>query len=257
MAKKICEKCVNILIEENRCNDCQKIHIFENIDEYCEWALNQTNTIQIAHNMQGYDGIFLLENFINNLLPSDPSNGPVSIHNGLKILCIRWKKIKIIDSFSFLKMALSNFPKTFNITGEKKGFFPHTFNTLANQNYIGDYPPPEAYEPNLMMPKQKKEFDLWYESVRNESFDFKKEFYAYCASDVRILSEGCLRYRFNSILSTSTDKRPGLDPFDSITIASYTNAVFRRDHLEKNTIAIIPKLGYNAAQKVSEKAMLW
>ena len=176
MAKKICQiNCVDILIEEKRCDECKKIHIFNNIDDYCAWSLDQHNTTQIAHNMQGYDGVFIIDNYLNNILPSDSSKGPTTIHNGLKILCIEWKKIKIIDSLSFLRMKLSDFTKAFNITGEKKGFFPHTFNTPHNQDYVGPYPQAEAYEPQLMMPKQKREFDLWYKSVKHLEFKFKSE----------------------------------------------------------------------------------
>ena len=37
-------------------------------------------------------------------------------------------------------MSLANFPKTFGLNELSKGYFPHYFNTDANQNYEGPLP---------------------------------------------------------------------------------------------------------------------
>ena len=95
-----------------------------------------------------------------------------------------FRNIKIIDSYSFLAMALAEFPKTFGINELKKGFFPHKFNQPANQNYIGSYPSADYYQSEFFSVKKKKEFDQWYASVKDNLFDFQREFKDYCSSDV-------------------------------------------------------------------------
>ena len=71
---------------------------------------------------------------------------PEVILTGCKILAIRHRQIKTINSYSFLAMALSEFSKTFWISELKKGFFPHKFNFPSNQNYIGTYPSADYYQ---------------------------------------------------------------------------------------------------------------
>lgn len=81
--------------------------------------------------------------------------------------------------------------------------------------------------------------------------------HTYCKDDCRILLQGVLTFRSYFMAETIFDETKGIDPFDSITISSYINKIFRRYHLKPNTVAIIPKNGYNAKQKVSEKSMLY
>ncbi len=59
MAQKICNLCLD-LEEPKRCDECKKQHIFYNITDYCNWAFLQPHTIQIAHNLKGFDGVFIL-----------------------------------------------------------------------------------------------------------------------------------------------------------------------------------------------------
>ena len=68
MAQKVCKKCLDIPYE-NRCDECKKQYIFYSLSDYCNWALKQKNTIQIAHNLKGYDGVFILKYFLENILP--------------------------------------------------------------------------------------------------------------------------------------------------------------------------------------------
>jgi hypothetical protein len=192
MAQKVCKKCLDIPYQD-RCNECTSKYIFYSLKEYCDWSVKQKNTIQIAHNLKGYDGVFILKYFLENLLPCETT--PEVILTGCKILCIKHRQIKIIDSYSFLAMALSEFSKTFGISELKKGFFPHKFNLPSNQNYIGAYPTANYYQSEFFNVKKKKEFDEWYNTVKYQIFDFKKEFEDYCWSDVRLLAEGCMIFR--------------------------------------------------------------
>ena len=183
MAQKVCKKCLDVPYEK-RCKDCTTQYIFYSLQEYCDWCVNQKHTIQIAHNLKGYDGVFILKYFLENLLPCE-SKPDVKLL-GCKVLAIMHLQIKIIDSYSFLHMALSEFSKTFGITEFKKGFFPFKFNLPSNQNYIGTYSSAEYFESDFFKVKKKKEFDQWYTTVKCQKFDFKKEFVDYFWSDVRL-----------------------------------------------------------------------
>ena len=48
--------------------------------------MRQKNTVQIAHNLKGYDGVFILKYLLENLLPCEST--PEVILTGCKILAI-------------------------------------------------------------------------------------------------------------------------------------------------------------------------
>jgi hypothetical protein len=112
--------------------------IFHSLGEFCSWAFDRKHKDHtfVAHYGKGYDFQFVAEWLISH------SVKPNIIHNGQKILQLEVKKsynIRFIDSISFTLMPLKDFPRTFGLK-ESKGYFPHTFNTDENQNYIGPYP---------------------------------------------------------------------------------------------------------------------
>ncbi|GFR17230.1 DNA_pol_B_2 domain-containing protein [Trichonephila clavata] len=53
------------------------------------------------------------------------------------------------------------FPKTSGLTELAKGYFPHLFNTVENQNYIGKYPHEDYYGYQSMATKQRETFMKW------------------------------------------------------------------------------------------------
>jgi len=95
----------------------------------------------------------------------------------------------------------------------------------------------------------------------NDEFVFQNEFEKYCADDVKLLTEGCLRYRNVSMKATinpSIQNDTGVDPFrTSCTLASYCSHVYRRNFMPSNLIAIIPDNGYNPKQNTSIKCQNW
>ena len=130
-------------------------HIFDNIDEFCDWAFDKKhhNYTLIAHNGKGYDFQFILEWLVKHGIK------PSLICNGNKIMQLEVKKgysIRLIDSLLFTLMPLRNFPKTFGLTELKKGYFPYKFNTIQNQNYVGKYPEKEYYGHDEMKKADKK-----------------------------------------------------------------------------------------------------
>ena len=176
---------------------------------------------------------------------------PDLLQSGQKILQLEVKKdynIRFIDSFSFTQLPLSGFPKTFVLTELTKGYFPHQFNTDDNQNYVGKYPDKEFYGYEQMKMEEKQAFDDWYKTVENEKFDFKKEMYLYCKSDVVILRQGCLKLRELFINHTQ------IDPFQYITMAAVCMAIFRDQFLPENTISVCDE---TVDDTYSIKSMQW
>ncbi|XP_071852503.1 uncharacterized protein [Apostichopus japonicus] len=239
VAQVVCEGCISESFETvcNFCGDKQVIFSGANTqNKFGEWFIKKENTTFIAHNFKGFDGYFILD-FLYKL-----GLTPNIITTGGKIMQIELssQKIRFIDSLNFMPMPLAALPKTFGIDELRKGYFPHLFNTEANQNYVGPLPDASFYTPNAMSVKKRKEFLSWYESElqKNVPFDFQKEIVLYCISDVDILRRCCLFCREFFMAITEKDLR-GVDPFKHcMTIASACNLVFRRNFLKPaNTIA--------------------
>jgi hypothetical protein len=234
-----------------------EMYTFRTNNSFCKWLIKHEDFIAIAHNMKGYDGAFILQYFLNNFRGDDTM--PTCLITGTKTLSITHRKLKIIDSYSFLPMALEKFSSTFNIKEVKKGFFPHKFNIESNYNYVGPYPEKSFYGSELFNAKKKQEFDAWYETVKNTEFNFQTELQAYCWSDVELLTQVCLEFRKHIIEQTKlSDTDTGIDPFQSsITLASLSNYIYRRNFMDENTIGIIPENGYNCKIKTSVKCQVW
>ena len=109
--------------------------------------------------------------------------------NGAKImeLSVKDPDIRFIDSLIFLPMPLSKFPKTFGLTELAKGYFPHFFNTEANQHYVGPIPDVKYYDPDGMKPEAREAFYKWYDTQHEKVFNMEEELLKYCRSDVDIL----------------------------------------------------------------------
>jgi len=124
MAKKVCIECLN---ENSNCQECEKKFVFYDNKSFCDWLFIQDNFIAIAHNLKGYDGIFIINHIILSFLPTDTM--PNILLSGTKVLRSKFRKLKLIDSYSFLSCPLSEFSNTFNLQ-DMKGYFPHKFNLL-------------------------------------------------------------------------------------------------------------------------------
>ena len=127
-------------------------------------------------------------------------------------------------------MPLSKLPKTFGLgDGLKKGDFPHHFNVKGNYGYVGKTPALRYYGIDQFNTADREDFIRWHDGVKGNWFDFEKELLDYCKNDVKILSEACLKFRVDFIKASE-----GLDPFRSLTIASATMAVFKKNYLREN-----------------------
>ena len=207
--------------------------IFNDINSFCNGLLIEKykGYTFLAHNAKGYDSYFILKWCIDNGFK------PYCIYNGAKIMMmeIPQLRIKIIDSLNFIQQPLASFPKTFGLNELKKGYFPHYFNKICNQNYIGEMPSKKHYGYNQMKTQDRQKFLQWYDDCVNENyvFDFKKELIEYCRSDVDILRRCMLKFRQNFM------NQENIDPLKYITIAGVCMAIYRGNYMSKNTIAVV------------------
>ncbi|XP_032094416.1 uncharacterized protein LOC116523417 [Thamnophis elegans] len=218
----------------------------------------------IAHNSKGYDGYLVLRQLIREKVRVQ------LISQGGKLLCITLPdyKIRFIDSLSFLPLKLSKLPKAMGFQG-CKGYFPHLFNTMANQDYVGPLPETKYYSPETMMPGEREEFLKWHTANRGTVFKLKKALAYYCRQDVDILREACIRFRDQVMKMTEREYSSGvgldtveeiqcIDPFQYITLASVCMAQYLFMYLKSNTIALDPLDNYHNTQKrYSAPAIQW
>lgn len=221
---------------------------------FCSWLFSEPYYIAIAHNFKGYDSAFIMNYLLTNLLPNKPM--PKIINTGTKIIGVEWKNVRCLDSYCFLPMALSEFSKTFGLD-EVKGYFPHFFNTESNQSIIGEpgwLPERHFYGDKYMSSQKKKKFDMWYDSQKksNKVFNFKDEFIAYCENDVKLLADGC--FKFRDIIYSLAEIEPF---FNNYTIASLTHSIYRLKFMPFESIGVIPENGYNPHEQSSRKAAQW
>ena len=105
---------------------------------------NDITAYVIAHNSRAYDCQFILKYCVNNRII------PKVLKRGTKILSMKVGNFKLIDSLSFMPMPLKSLPKCFGIENDvEKGTFPHMFNIIGNENYIGEWPEIKYYEPDF------------------------------------------------------------------------------------------------------------
>lgn len=82
-----------------------------------------------------------------------------------------------------MPMRLSELPKAFGLPINcDKGIFPHLFNTIENQSYVGPLPDVKYYAPETMQTEERERFLAWYAGMKkkNTVFDFQREIIGYC-----------------------------------------------------------------------------
>lgn len=73
------------------------------------------------------------------------------------------------DSFLFLPLSLRNLADAFHLP-TRKGHFPHTLNTIENENRAIPFPEPEKfYDLEELSPQSKLEFLKWYKAAKAAS----------------------------------------------------------------------------------------
>ncbi|KAL6417576.1 hypothetical protein ACFW04_012647 [Cataglyphis niger] len=120
--------------------------------------------ICIAHNAKAFDAQFKVyfENY-NNLEPK-------LILSGTKIVILTIGHMKFSDSVNYMPMRLSDLPKAFGLQNMvDKGIFPHLFNTVENQSYVGPLPDLHYYSSESMKTKERERFLAWHTDMRQKN----------------------------------------------------------------------------------------
>ena len=220
----------NLCIVQNEAGDEWIFEGDSTQKDFCEWLFTAEHAgcTAMAHNFQGYDTYFILQ-----YLREQGVKYEVIMRGGKTLsLKVPMFNIRFIDSLNFI---------------------PHLFNKKENENYVGPIPPTPFYSPNGMSPKDRETFMAWQQGMRDRDyvFNFKEEIVAYCRSDVDILRRYCLEFR--ELFHETAD----IDPFTTLTIAAACPKVYRSNYLPKDTIAVIPPMGYSPKNKYSLSALNW
>ncbi|XP_030757090.1 uncharacterized protein LOC115882961 [Sitophilus oryzae] len=253
--RKVCDSCIdkNNNVVCQKCGERQKVIKDSAIPVLLRDILvlrkQFKDVVVLAHNGGGFDHQFILDYILQQ---TDLT--PELITRGTKLVLMSVGNVKFLDSLNYFPMALSKLPKAFGLTELKKGYFPHLFNTVGHQKYVGPMPSIEYYDPDNMKVEDREKFIKWYEErvAENYMFDFEKEFVEYCVSDVDILTQACLKFRKLMI------DEGNVCPFtEASTLPSACNKIFRRNFLQPETIGIIPKNGYRLCDNQSKIALQW
>lgn len=211
--------------------------VFEELEHFARYIFDKRHKgfKAYAHFGGRYD-----HHFLRNYMAGNGVRTKNQVANGCKFLSISTfaeNGVELLDSYNLIPVALARFPKTFNLEGMKKGYFPYTFATKANCKEVYEcYPNVKHYAPNEKKTKvEQKEFYAWYEGVKNTWFDVWQEMSDYCISDVKILSGGIRAFR-DEMLSLTDG---AFDPTEYITMASAAQAIYRALFMPENTIAVI------------------
>lgn len=184
---------------------------------FADFALKQKDTTWIAHNARGYD-TWLLNRHLKQKTGTRPNKIVLA---GAKIMFLKYGSVTFIDSLNHIQSKLEDLPATFGLDEGKfkKGFYPYTFNTSVNRNYIGKMPEKKYFDPEGMSVKKRDEFYEWYDP--NYIWDHAKETYEYCLSDVEILHQAL------NVYSKEAFELNQLDPLHFPTIASYCMKLYK------------------------------
>ena len=200
-------------------------------------------SILIAHNSSSYDSVFIIKYLLKECKKFS------YIPKTTRYLFIKLLDIGsvIVDSYNFLGCALSKLPAIFDLNHLFKPFFPYKYPNVDNYKYIGPWPSVEYYEPEFMKEKERLNFLIFYESVKNRVFNLRNELIEYCKSDVSILRESVIAFRQQYLDLTK------MDVFASnvFTLSRFAMRFLKTYFLEPKTIAIISGNGFYRQQRQS------
>lgn len=221
-----------------------RFHGDDCVSEFLNYVLhyNKSNCYLFAHNGAGFDAKFLLEGVIKTNLPMTP------LMRGASILQLRvgtsqgigGKNVVFLDSMLHLTGSLAGLLNGFfdandPVMALSKGHFPHKFNTIDNQNYVGPIPALEFFSPEMIkLGEGEKKYQRliqlkeWHSS-QTGIWDFQEELVKYCDSDVRGLAALLKVYMDICILK-------GGVPLMSVTLPSFVHDLVLKDITKNLTL---------------------
>ena len=201
---------------------------FYNLHDFCAWAACLKRTVLVAHNMSGYDGV-ITHNYMRYVLRVKTE----VVNVGLKVMFFKWGSCKMIDSLNHIPSSLAGLPKIVGLDfpSIQKSHFCHKFNTVANHGYKGPLPAESFYEIEHSN-ESPEAFKAWYDVEKlkytphtDEVFDLTAIETEYCHQDTYVLAMCWGEYTRMHVEMT------GVDPTNSVTIASTCLKVYRNEHI--------------------------
>ena len=222
------------------------------VEQLCNLILSKKfkNTIFFAHNGGRFDNYLILEHIFNS------GYKPEVIYNAGSMLYLKipYLQIEFKDTYMFIPRALAALPKMFGIHNMAKTFFPHLLPFSEYEHYTGPYVDTKYYDVDQMNADKRAECILWVEQQQNDGavFNYKNDMITYCENDVEVLRACCEKFR------ELFRKKGHTDPFiECMTLSQSASFVYRKLHMPKDSIAIIPPWGYSAARAYSNKGIVW
>ena len=251
-------QCFNCFERDDIKEDCQtcgkREHVIKKegdalIEEFMNIIIQKSTAFDkiyaLAHNGGGYDFQFIVKHMIR-----EKGWTPEIVHNGSKIMSMKYKNLHFKDTLNFFNTRLASLPKMIDIPEAVKGYFPHYFNRPENYDYIGPIPETHYYGPDEMEFSAREKFLKWHHDQKDKVFNFKEEIEKYCQSDVEILRKASLKFKqlFMSILS--------VDAFaSSTTIASACMRGYRTNFLPPETVGLMTSKSYRRRENQSDMAL--
>lgn len=185
---------------------------------------NKSNKLIVyAHNLSGFDGIFLLKHLFQfgKVEPLLFNGRLISIKVKLNIVGYTDKTIEFKDSFLLLPLSLRLLCTAFKVV-IPKGFFPFK---LTNIFYTGILP---AFE--YWTGVSTKNYENLLLEFKNRKWSFMNEAIKYCKLDCKCLHE--ILTKFNELIF----KEFQVNITKSLTLPSLAMRIFKSHYLQENTI---------------------
>jgi DNA polymerase type B, organellar and viral len=181
-----------------------------------------TKLIVYAHNLSGFDGIFLMQHLLSfgKVKPLIFEGQIKSIELRLNIVGYLGKTIVFKDSYQLLPYSLRTLCKAFNVI-IPKGWFPFK---LSDIFYKGVLPALQYWNITI------EEFEVLAKKYTGLTWNFKDEAIKYCKLDCQCLHE--ILVKFNEIMY----KKFNISIHSSLTAPSLSMRLFKTNFMPENTI---------------------
>lgn len=202
----------------------QQKDLFNNfINKLLTFFNGRSNLTIYAHNLSGFDGIFLLKHILpyGKVKPLIHNDRLISIKVLFTIEGYIGKTITFKDSMLLLPLSLRSLCSAFNIT-VPKGYFPFLLNDILYKGII----PRFEYWTGITV----KEYIAFATNYIGKAWSFKDEAIKYCKLDCKCLHE--ILVKFNELIFNEFK----ININTSLTLPSLAMRIYKSQFMPANTI---------------------
>jgi hypothetical protein len=185
---------------------------------------NDSNVLIVyAHNLSGFDGIFLLKHLLEfgKVEPLLFNGKLMSIKVRLNIVGYKGKTILFKDSYLLLPLALRKLCVPFGVA-TPKGYFPFK---LTNIFYAGLLPAFESW-----VGISTSVYNTLFSEFKNKTWNFRNEAIKYCKLDCKCLHE--IIVKFNELIFNHFS----INVHSALTLPSLAMRIYKSQFMPANTI---------------------